>query len=181
MNSCVCGNQLEVVSDPDFTFDSPVAGKLLVPEVRFEFCSNCQERFLTPEEAHKISEFVKKQETETIASLPIGQFVSLVEAAKLLGLSKQALSKKSETRLRIILNFRLGNSLFFHRKSIELFRQKGDGRFLVSGKTAVEASVNLLEPKAASPNFTKNRTQPPVSTPPSITASWASCEPLMLH
>jgi hypothetical protein len=102
-----------------------------VPDIEYEQCLRCGQILLTPESNKKVIAYVKKQEQEAIDDLPIGGFISLNEAAEILGITKQAFSKNPNIKRGLIVSKKLGQYTFYLKESVRLFKKKGNGKFLL--------------------------------------------------
>jgi len=55
--------------------------------------------------------------------------VTSSEAARILDISRQALHKNRRIKNGFIFHTRFGNGIVYLRKSVELFKETGDGRY----------------------------------------------------
>ena len=113
-------------------FESRSLGEISVPNIKFYECENCGDKLLSLKESEKATEYIANKEKELIDMLPISEFKSLNEAAKILGITKQAFSKHSKIKRGIIYSAKIGNRKYYHRKSVELFKKNGNGKFLLT-------------------------------------------------
>jgi hypothetical protein len=117
------------------SFKSKPLGTIFVPGIRHSTCRGCGEISIDFEETKKINAYVEKKEAEAILSLPIGDFISLNEAAIILGKTKQAFSKDSRIKRGFIYSVMVDNRKLYYKKSVEAFKQTGkDGRILINPK-----------------------------------------------
>jgi len=131
MKCAECNGNLEKITG-DFKSKSKSLGNITVPEISYMICNNCGDILLDPEMAQKVTTFKKKSELELIMKLPVGEFLAVTEAIEILGITKQAFSKNNKIRRNFIYNIKMGKKKLYHKKSVELFKSKGDGRFLLS-------------------------------------------------
>jgi len=118
-----CGEELKKeISDIEI-FDSRV-GLLLIRHAEYWECSGCATRLYTPKTVTRIDEKRDNKTKELIKKKPIGEFITLVEAARLLGISKQAVHKN-----RKIYGLKLGRKPVYLRKSVIMYKATHDGRF----------------------------------------------------
>ncbi|NOY69126.1 MAG: hypothetical protein GXP53_06490 [Deltaproteobacteria bacterium] len=111
--------QLENHSIGWFEIDSPEYYK----------CDKCG-KLLFPEETLEIIDAFKKEKLNRILEeLPVKDFISGQEAADTLGISKQAFHKHRRIRNGFIYSIKKWGKRVYHKKSVELFKSKGDGRF----------------------------------------------------
>lgn len=127
----MCNGKLSKVKE-ELEFSTPALGKLLIPNVTFFKCNECGEKLLTPEISNKVTDYVKTKEQEAINSLPIGEFISLNEAAEILGVTKQAFSKNPKIKRGWIYSTHIGERKYYYLKSVEFFKKKKDGRIPLS-------------------------------------------------
>lgn len=123
----ICGGKLSKVKE-NLEFSSISLGKLLIPNISFLKCNECEEKLLTPAMSDKVTNYVKAKEQESIDSLPIGEFVSLNEAAEILAVTKQAFSKNPKIKRGFVYSTKIGGRKYYYRKSVEAFKKKKDGR-----------------------------------------------------
>jgi hypothetical protein len=125
---CICKNRF-TEKKGEVEFKSRSLGKVKVPNLRFLECDNCGERLISPEEGDKATDFIEKEEQKIINNLPIGEFVSTKEAAEILDITKQAFSKNQRIKGGLIYSTKIGERKYYHRKSVELFKEKNNGKF----------------------------------------------------
>lgn len=125
---CLCKNRF-TKKEGEVEFKSRSFGKVKVPNLRFLECDNCGERLISPEEGDKATNFIEKEEHKVINNLPIGEFVSTKEAAEILEITKQAFSKNQRIKRGLIYSTKIGERKYYHRKSVELFKEKNNGKF----------------------------------------------------
>ncbi|QSV46240.1 helix-turn-helix domain-containing protein [Geobacter benzoatilyticus] len=115
------------------SFASKVLGRILVPHVKHSKCRDCGDISIDFNESKKIHDFISKKESDAIYSLPIGDFISLNEAADILGITKQAFSKHSRIKRGFIYSVTIDNKKLFYKKSVEEFKRTGkDGRIMLA-------------------------------------------------
>jgi len=123
-----CDGTVQTVLDV-VPFNSKAVHSLYVPGVRQFKCSKCSNVLIPLTEMDKITKYVKEKEQQAIDRLPIGDFVSLNEAAEILGVSKQAFNKNSRIKRGFIYSTIKDGRTFYYRKSVEEFKRTGkDGR-----------------------------------------------------
>lgn len=131
MKCAECNGNLELITG-DFKSKNKSLGNITIPEISYTKCNNCGVILLDPEMAQKITTFKKQREFELIKRLPVGDFLIVTEAIEILEITKQAFSKNNKIKRNFIYNVTIGNKKLYHKKSIELFKSQGDGRFLLS-------------------------------------------------
>lgn len=111
--------QLENHSIGWFEIDSPEYYK----------CEKCG-KLLFPEETLEIIDAFKKEKLDRILEeLPVKDFISGQNASDILGISRQAFHKHRRIRNGFIYSIKKWGKRVYHKKSVELFKSKGDGRF----------------------------------------------------
>lgn len=115
----------------ELEFKSRSLGKVVVPDLQYLECDNCGEKLISPEEGEKAIEFIEKEEHKAVNNLPVGEFVTAGEAAEMLGITKQAFSKNQKIKRGLIYSVKIGRIKCYHRKSIALFKEKNNGKFLL--------------------------------------------------
>jgi hypothetical protein len=132
------------------SFKSKALGTVLVPDIERHECSKCGNASLSLDEANKVSQFVRDKEQHVINSLPVSDFISLNQAAGLLGISKQAFSKHSRVKHEFIYSITIDNKKIFYKRSVEAFRDTKDGRVSLSWPSIInqiEVSVKAEPPR----------------------------------
>ena len=130
MNYCECGGVYHKKKDELLLYDGSI-GPYSVVDVSYEQCSKCGELMFPPETLRIIEETRNRKREEFIRNEPVGNFISAAETAAILGISRQALHKHRRIRRGFIYSTTIGDIKVYHRKSVELFKSDGDGRFLL--------------------------------------------------
>jgi len=110
-------------------FKCKTLGEVSAPGVEYEECQSCGERLLSFEASKYLSNYIKEQEKIALRGLPASDLITAVEAAEILGFSKQNFSKTPKIRRGFIYSVVISGRKFYSRKSTELYKSKGDGRF----------------------------------------------------
>ena len=114
-------------------FKSKALGTVVsVPDIEQHKCSKCGNTVISLDEADKVADFIKNREQHVINNLPVSDFISLNQAADLLGISKQAFSKHPRVKRGFIYSITIDNKKFFYKRSVEAFRDTKDGRVSLS-------------------------------------------------
>jgi hypothetical protein len=130
MNCALCNGRL-IKKSGSVQFKSRAVGKVLVPNLEFLECEKCKEKIFSLKESDKAIDFIAKKEREAIYTLPIKDFITAKEASKILGITKQAFSKHPKIKRGLIYFVKIGDRKFYNRKSVELFKEKGNGKYLL--------------------------------------------------
>jgi hypothetical protein len=92
-------------------------------------CNNCGDLLYSVEAARNIETARKMALQGILQSKPISAFLSAAETAVYLDISKQALHKHRRIRRGFIFQTEFGGKIVYLKKSVELFKKTGDGRF----------------------------------------------------
>jgi len=124
-------------------------GEYEVHDVDYLKCEKC-ERYLFPEktarEIERKREQIKKQ---LIGRLPVAEFIPASDAAKILGISRQALHKHRRIRRGFIYSIKIGGRTLYYLDSVLKFRESGDGRFPLFDQSSKEQSSDPAPVKSA--------------------------------
>ena len=104
-------------------------GPFIVEEAEYFECDKCGDYLFSPETSKRIEMARGLAFEEKLQSLPIRDFVTAVEAATILGISRQALHKHRRIRRGFIFQTQLSDKTVYLKKSVDLFKETGDGRF----------------------------------------------------
>ncbi len=130
MKCALCNGKLVKKIAP-IEFNSKAIGKVSVPNLEFFECENCADKILTSKESDKAVDLIAEKERKAISNLPIRDFITANEASKILGITKQAFSKHPKIKRGLIYFVKIGNRKYYNRKSVELFKKKNNGKFLL--------------------------------------------------
>jgi hypothetical protein len=154
MKCAICNNKA-VESTGSIEFEVRSLGNISVPGLEFFKCNECDDKLLTTEQSDIAFEFIANEEQKLINMLPISEFVSAKEAAAILGITKQAFSKHPKIKKGLIFSTRISNRKFYNRKSVELFKKNGNGKYLLNQnkkpirKYSVDNLIKLAIPARA--------------------------------
>lgn len=113
----------------DLTLHSRTIGDFIVSNVTYRECPKCGEQFFSPETLDFIEATEKDIKELRIAQYPIADFIGADEAAEILECTRQALHHNRRVRRGFIYSLRFGGKIAYLKKSVELFKETGDGRF----------------------------------------------------
>jgi len=147
-NNCG-GNLIEITGN--LSFDDDIIGRYEITNAHYSKCEQCGEKLLPEATWEKADLEEAKTLEKMITSLPVSEFISATEAAKNLGISRQAIHKHNRIRKGFIYSIKLGGKLFYHRKSTLLFKETGDGRFPLVKKTKQEPKYSIYHRISALP------------------------------
>lgn len=128
-----CNGTLNIVTG-DFPIEFKSLGEISVPDITYTKCESCGDILLSSDMAQRVSTFKKQKVYELIEQLPVGDFLTVNEAIEILGVTKQAFSKNNKIKRGFIYYVEINKKKLYHNKSVELFKETGDGRFLLSKK-----------------------------------------------
>ncbi len=109
--------------------DNKIIGPFSVNDVEYDKCYDCGRLCYPAETAKIIEEKREKIRLARIGKLPVSEFISAIEAANILGISKQAFNKHRRVKRGFIYSFESNGRRIYHKKSVELFKETEDGRF----------------------------------------------------
>ena len=123
-----CGGELETRRGTLRLLDE-MAGPLVIANVEYRTCKACGSQQYPPATALRIAESRRRQIEEFIQEMPVAHFVTVGQAASLLGVSKQAFSKNRRIKAGFIYGTALGDRKIYLKASVLRFGRLGDGRF----------------------------------------------------
>ena len=131
MRCLKCGGELtkergSLVINRDFI------GSFTIDNVNYKKCSDCGSIRFPAATAKAIEAKELKIREALIGKLPVNEFIGATAAAEILGISRQAIHKHARIRRGFIYSIRIDNKIFYNRKSVQLYKEKGDGRFRLS-------------------------------------------------
>jgi hypothetical protein len=131
MRPCECGGMYEKMRGP-LEIDDRYVGLLKLESEDYYECPDCKDRIYSLEMARAIENEREKITEEILQAQSLHAFLSAADTAAQLGLSRQALHKNKKIRQGFIYRTSLGGLAVYLKKSVDLYREKGDGRFLLS-------------------------------------------------
>ncbi len=130
MKCALCNSNL-VSKSGEIDFNTRSLGKVFVPNLKYLECKGCGEKLLTPKESDKVTEYLTNREQEQINKLSIAEFITANQAAEILKITKQAFSKHPRVKRGLIYSAKIGDRKYYNKKSVELFREKDNGKYLL--------------------------------------------------
>lgn len=133
--------------------DDDIIGSFNTGNVKYSKCNQCGElRF--PSETIEIIEAKESEiKSHLIGSLSLDDFIGATKVAAILGISRQAVHKHRRIRRGFIYSKRHEGILLYHKKSVELFRKTGDGRFPLFEQPKAQSEYNLILTTIVSPEI----------------------------
>ena len=136
-----CGGTYRDREDSVFLADRYVR-EVSLEQLRFSECDTCKSRLFSLETAERIEGERERRLQTVLQSRPLREFVCAADACKILGITRQALSKHRRIRRGFIFQTQFGGKMFYLRESVKRFKETGDGRFAL-GET--EQDVEYVE------------------------------------
>jgi hypothetical protein len=128
MQCLECGGSY-VESSERYIYKDPVVGDIPVQGLKFYRCNKCGDVLFTTEILDAIEKQVTERKEQLIGSLPIHDFVTAAETARLLGVSRQALNKNRRIKRGFIHQTIFGDNIVYVKKSVLQYRRTCDGRY----------------------------------------------------
>lgn len=114
-------------------------GPFTVEGAEYFECDKCGDYLFSPKTSELIETARRLALEKWLQSLPISAFVTAAEVARILGISRQALHKHRRIRRGFIFQTQFDDKAVYLRKSVDLFKNNGDGRFrLVEPESEVQ-------------------------------------------
>jgi len=104
-------------------------GPFTVEGAEYFECDRCGDYLFSPKNAERVETARRLALDKILQSFPLSAFVTAAEAARILGISRQALHKHRRIRRGFIFQTQFDNKAVYLKKSIDLFKKGGDGRF----------------------------------------------------
>lgn len=123
-----CGGSY-IESSSQFSYKDEVVGEVHVHGFKYYRCAKCGDVLFSPEMLDAIEIAVNERKHQLISNLPIQDFITTAETARLLGISRQALNKNRRIKNGFIHYTNFGDSVVYVKKSVIQFRRTGDGRY----------------------------------------------------
>lgn len=123
-----CGEQF-VTKFGDVIEKRKTIGTFKVSSVEYRECESCGQKLYPAKTAKKIDKRGQEIEKRLIENLPIKDFIGATAAAKIIGVSRQAMHKHPRIRRGFIYSVKLEGKIFYHLRSVNLYKETGDGRF----------------------------------------------------
>jgi len=115
---------------------SKMLGSFELINVTFYKCDQCEE-IIIPEPTWRLAD---QQEDELVKeilqNLPLRKFVSSATAAKMLGMTRQALHKHRRIKKGFVYSINHEGKVFYLQESLLLFKETGDGRLRLKQSAA---------------------------------------------
>ncbi|MBW1650888.1 MAG: hypothetical protein JRJ44_09510 [Deltaproteobacteria bacterium] len=136
------GNYIE--KKGSISLNNHIIGDFEVYNVTYYKCSNCNKLLFPNNTAIKIEKKENEIKLKLLCQLPVQDFVSASDAAYLLDISRQAFHKNIRIKNGFIYSIELGGKRLYNKKSILLFKEKGDGRFSLNKVSAKKSKYIVI-------------------------------------
>ena len=128
MNCYECGGVYQEKSDLLEILD-PYVGKISIQGIPYYKCENCHDILYTEEMSRAIESKRNERIHELLNQFSISDFITVAEAASILGISRQALHKNRRINYGFIHQTKFGGASVYLRQSVLQFKKTGDGRY----------------------------------------------------
>lgn len=130
----------------EITLSSQIIGTYSVFLETYYVCEGCNKQAYPIESVKKIEIAEKEIISERVKKLSVNEFISSRETAEILGITRQALNKHKRIKRGFIYSINIDNAILFHKKSVELFKDTGSGRFpLMQEVSFIDHQVKINE------------------------------------
>lgn len=129
-----CGTEM-VFRRGEIDIDNVSLGSFQLHDVEFWECPACNDQILPAETWTAADQEEGRLIKERISQLPVGDFISAAETAQILDVTRQGLHKNKRIGRGFVYSTMIDGKKFYHKKSVEQFKQTGDGRFALSNRT----------------------------------------------
>ena len=139
-----CGKTISKVTG-NLHFEDAKIGSFEVYNVEYYKCDGCGRLFFPEETLITIETKEAEQKKQLLSQLPISDFIGAKEAAAILDISRQALHKHRRIRRGFIYSIKFEGRAVYNKKSVELFKETGDGRFpLIPQQTTITVEYPVI-------------------------------------
>ena len=115
MQCLECGGSY-VENSERYIYKDPVVGDISVQGLKFYRCEKCDGVLFTLEMSYAIDKAISERKNQLIGNLPIRDFITASETARLLGVSRQALNKNRRIKRGFIHQTILGENIVYVKK-----------------------------------------------------------------
>lgn len=135
-----CGADTVVSHSEVFVFNSKLVGKVTITSVEMQVCAKHPKhsRFLTPTAASYVEKRLREAEAEAVKLLPISQFITIPQAAEILGITTRKMSYLLKSRRNLFVAYDLDSTKLIYRKSVNKYKILGDGRIMLPTRGVVK-------------------------------------------
>lgn len=153
MEKCpLCRSVLRLVQNGELRKTRKSIGEFIVSPVTYLHCDACGEDLYLPETMQAIEAKERELVEAWLKRQPMEAFIEAADAAKRLGVSRQALHQSRRVRDGIIYYLTRGTGEREYRvyllRSVEQFLETGDGRFRIPAEELEAATSSAAKPGA---------------------------------
>jgi hypothetical protein len=116
----------------DLAMSDDILGDFIVPDVEYELCEGCGEQMFSPATLEAIENVEEERKNKLLLQKPLGEFIPATKVAEILGCTRQAVHKHNRIRRGFIHFVKFNGQYYYHKKSVEMYKDTGDGRFSLS-------------------------------------------------
>ena len=127
-------------------FDKSI-GFYRVRDVDYSHCNKCGRKLYTSTTCTAIEQARDSVLEDAIRHEAVSNFITSTEVCMILDITRQALSKHRRIRRGFIYTIELGGIKLYHRKSVEQFKDSGDGRFRLHADAIKAPPLDLTNPE----------------------------------
>jgi hypothetical protein len=131
MKCYTCGGVYTEIKGVKFRIDDKLIGTFYVENISYLECKKCNDRLFDPKEVKKIEIARKERLEQVLQKIPIGEYLTASKTAEMLGITRQALNKHRRISRGFIYQIDFGGKKVYLKKSVDRFRTKDDGRFVL--------------------------------------------------
>ena len=128
MDCLECGGTYQQQTGTYLIVD-PYVGKIVLEGVSYSQCNKCGDILYSAQMAEQLDSARNNRINEILNQYPIGDFTTSADTAQILGISRQALHKNARINHGFIYHINFGSNTFYLRKSVQQYKEFGDGRF----------------------------------------------------
>ncbi len=147
-----CSGQYVTIKG-DLEMSDKILGDYIVPNTEYERCEGCGEKLFSPITLSDIEKAEMTRKNELMLRKPLGDFISAVEVGKVLNCSRQAVHKHKRIGRGFIHFIKYDGTYHYHKKSVLLYKETGDGRFQLEkpkSKIISFSDIHAVKQKEAS-------------------------------
>ena len=124
-----CGGEVREVTER-LEFEDPYVGQIILDRATFLRCDKCGQALYPIETLRQIERAREILIRQAVTNFPERDFVTSSEAAAILGVTRQALSKNRRIRRGFIYRVtKSDDCVLYLKQSVERYKKIGDGRF----------------------------------------------------
>jgi hypothetical protein len=147
MVTCLnCGSSY-IPKHGDLRLYNKSIGWYKVKDVDFDCCKQCGRKLFTVTTCKAVEKERGSVLEDAIRHEAVGNFITSTEVCAILGITRQALSKHRRIHRGFIYAIEIGGIKLYHKKSVEQFKDSGDGRFRLHADARKNTPLDLTDPE----------------------------------